>query len=69
MTKTKRIKPKTRKALTKRFKITKNGKIMRRAVGQNHFLAKKGGNQKRKSRKWVRVSKEGAKIIKKSLVY
>jgi large subunit ribosomal protein L35 len=56
---------KTKKAITKRFKITKNGKIMRRAVGRNHFLAKKSGKQRRKSRKWVEVSKEQARRIKK----
>jgi len=65
----KRKKPKTRKAITKRFKITKNGKILRRAVGQNHFLAKKSGAKKRKNRKWVEVSKEEAKLIKEFLVY
>jgi ribosomal protein L35 len=31
---------KTNKSLTKRLKITKNGKIMARAPGFNHFNAK-----------------------------
>ena len=62
-------KAKTRKAITKRFKITKNGKILRRAINQNHFLAKKSGETKRKHRKWVKVSKEESKLIKKFLVY
>jgi len=31
---------KTNKSLTKRLKITKNGKIMSRAPGFNHFNAK-----------------------------
>jgi ribosomal protein L35 len=44
------MKYKTKKALTKRFKITKNGKIMRRPAGQNHFLAKKSGGQTRDRR-------------------
>ncbi len=58
---------KTRKSITKRFKITKNGKIMRRITGQNHFRAKKSGQAKRKRRKWILVSKPEAKKIKKLL--
>ena len=32
--------PKTNKSLTKRIKITKNGKLVARKPGQNHFNAK-----------------------------
>ena len=56
---------KTRKSLSKRFKVTKTGKILRRATGQDHFRAKKSGNTKRAKRKWVEVSKPEAKKIKK----
>jgi ribosomal protein L35 len=56
---------KTKKAITKRFKITKNGKIMRRLTGQNHYRSKKTGERKRKGRKWVELSKGEAKVIKK----
>lgn len=56
-----------RKSILKRFKITKTGKILRRPTGQNHYLAKKSGKAKRKSRKWVKVSKWEAKKIKKLL--
>jgi ribosomal protein L35 len=31
---------KTNKSFTKRLKVTKNGKILARATGQNHFNAK-----------------------------
>ncbi len=58
---------KTRKALTKRFKITKTGKILRRPCGQDHQRAKKSGKQKRESRKWVNLSKWETKKIKKWL--
>ena len=58
---------KTRKSIKKRFKITKTGKILRRAIGQDHCLAKKSGKKTRKSRKWVRVSKVDVKKIKKLL--
>jgi large subunit ribosomal protein L35 len=55
---------KTRKSITKRFKVTKNGKVLRRAVGQDHFRAKMSGKAKRKGRKWVKVSGPLAKKIK-----
>lgn len=58
---------KTRKSIKKRFKITKTGKILRRAIGQDHYRAKKSGKKIRKSRKWVRVSKPDAKKLKKLL--
>jgi large subunit ribosomal protein L35 len=56
---------KTKKAITKRFKITKNGKILRRATGQNHYRAKKTGEKRRKGRKWVPLAKTEAKRLKK----
>ncbi|KPJ55404.1 hypothetical protein AMJ47_00890 [Parcubacteria bacterium DG_72] len=55
----------TRKSIKKRFKITKQGKVLRRAVGQNHFRAKKSGKKKRQARKWVKVSGPLAKKVKK----
>jgi large subunit ribosomal protein L35 len=58
---------KTKKALVKRFKITKNGKIMRRMTGQNHYRSKKTGERKRKGRKWILLSKGEAKQLKKFL--
>jgi large subunit ribosomal protein L35 len=58
---------KTRKSILKRFKFTKTGKILRRAIGQDHYLAKKSGKQRRKKRKWVVVSKSEAKKLKKLL--
>lgn len=59
--------PKTRKSLLKRFKITKNGKVLRRISGQNHFRSKKSGKLIRLKRKWKEVSGPEAKIIKKTL--
>jgi len=56
-----------RKSVLKRFKITKTGKVLRRATGLDHYRAKKPGKKIRKSRKWVEVSKEEAKKIKKLL--
>ncbi len=61
------MKSKTRKAISKRFKITKTGKVLRRPTGQNHLRAKKSGNAIRQSRKWVETSKWEGKKIKKLL--
>ena len=58
---------KTKKALTKRFKVTKSGKILRRLSGQDHYRAKKTGQRRRKGRKWIQVSKSEVKKIKKFL--
>jgi large subunit ribosomal protein L35 len=55
---------KTRKSLVKRFKITRTGKVLRRATGQNHFRAKKSGKKRRQTRKWVEVPKPLAKKVK-----
>lgn len=58
---------KTRKSIKKRFKITKNGKVLRRLSGQDHFRAKKSGDRIRKGRKWVKVKGPQAKVIKKAI--
>ncbi|MBI3671182.1 50S ribosomal protein L35 [Candidatus Azambacteria bacterium] len=41
-------KTKTRKSITKRMKLTRNKKLVRRAAGQDHFNARATGNQTRK---------------------
>lgn len=56
---------KTKKALIKRFKVTKNGKILRRVTGQNHYRSKKTGEKRRKGRKWITLSPNEAKKLKK----
>jgi len=56
---------KTKKALIKRFKITKNGKILRRTTGQNHYRWKKTGEKRRKGRKWITLAPNEAKKLKK----
>jgi len=42
---------KTRKSVSKRFKITGSGKIKRRSTGQNHFNARDEGKSTRAKRK------------------
>ncbi|MBI2574071.1 MAG: 50S ribosomal protein L35 [Candidatus Wildermuthbacteria bacterium] len=59
---------KTKKAITKRFRLTKTGKVLRRPIGQDHHRSKKTGKQKRLTRKWVAVAPAEAKLIRKLLM-
>lgn len=63
------MKMKTRKSITKRFKITKTGKILRRPIGLNHYRAKKSGNKIRQSQRWIELSPNEARQIKRLLKY
>jgi len=42
---------KTNKSLTKRLKLTKNGKVKRRAAGRNHFNSKESNSTKMAKKK------------------
>jgi ribosomal protein L35 len=44
---------KTNKSYTKRLRVTKNGKIIARRAGQNHFNAKESGRGRQNRRKAV----------------
>lgn len=58
---------KTKKSYTKRFKLTKTGKVLRRSTGQDHYRSKKTGKQIRQKRNWVELPKPLAKKVKKYL--
>jgi large subunit ribosomal protein L35 len=60
---------KTRKSLTKRFRITKNGKVLRRLTGQNHFRMKKSSKERSRGKKWVLMSKPESKIIRRLMSF
>jgi len=47
----KKVKHKTRKCLAKRFKKTKNGKILFRKASRGHLLTNKSRKRKRQLRK------------------
>jgi len=57
-------KQKTRKAMVKRFKVTKNGKIMARKSGHCHSNAKENSKTTRNKRKDISLSKSVHKNIK-----
>ncbi len=46
---------KTNKSYTKRIRVTKNGKLMARKPGQNHFNAKQSGSERSGKRRAVAI--------------
>lgn len=60
---------KTRKAITKRFKITKSGKVLYRPTGQAHFRSKKNGKEIRQLRGWRELDKDTAREVKEKLYF
>ena len=49
------MKLKTHKALAKRFKLTKNNKLIKRKAGQDHFNSRENGKTRRNKRSDVKV--------------
>lgn len=60
---------KTHKATAKRFKITKNKKVKKKAGGQDHFNAKESGKKGRNKRRQTDMAKSYSKTIKRLLPY
>jgi large subunit ribosomal protein L35 len=58
---------KTRKAVAKRFKVTKKKKVIKRSTGQDHFNARESGKQKRAKKADKSVSQADAKNIRRML--
>ncbi len=54
---------KTNKSITKRFKITKNKKVLFRPLHQDHYNAKDSGNETRRKRGVKRLKGAIAKKI------
>lgn len=60
---------KTRKAASKRYKITGSDNFLRRHAFKGHLLMKKSNRQKRKLSQIIRVNKNDTKSIKLMLPY
>jgi large subunit ribosomal protein L35 len=60
-------KQKTKKLLTRRFRVTKKGKVLRRQGFKRHLNVKKTSRKKRTLKKIVQVKKTHAKKIKKRM--
>ncbi len=59
---------KTNKALVKKVRLSKSGKVFRRSTGQNHFNAKEGGCVTRAKRSDKRLFKADEKNVQKAIV-
>lgn len=60
-------KTKTRRAATKRFKVTGSGKLLRRPAMRSHNLEHKSPKRKRGFRKVREVAGENVQAVKKML--
>jgi len=63
----KKNKVKTRKSITKRFRVTKKGKVMRPQGGKRHLNAKKSSKRKRRLSGMVVTDRIHSKKIRKAL--
>ena len=63
------MKLKTNKAIAKRFKVTKNKKVLKRKEGLDHFNAKNTGKQTRNKRGVKKLSDTHKKALKAGLPY
>ena len=60
---------KTRKAASKRYKVTGNNNFLRRHAYKGHLLMKKSNRQKRKLSQVILVNESDTKAIKLMLQY
>ena len=63
------MKQKTRKSVTKKVKITKSGKVIRRTTKQNHYNLRETKDSKRAKRRDITMTGKDAKNIKAALPY
>jgi ribosomal protein L35 len=47
---------KTNKSYTKRIRVTRNGKLVARKAGQNHFNAKQSGSKRGAKRRMMQIA-------------
>lgn len=60
---------KTRKAVSKRFKLTASGKVLRRKKGKRHLLQNKNRKRKRNLGKVALVAEVDAAAIKANMPF
>lgn len=63
------MKAKTHKALAKRIRVTKTGKMMKRYGGQDHFNSRDTGGQTSKKRRDDQMSESYRVHVKKLMPY
>jgi len=62
-------KRKTNKSAAKRFKITKTGKVLKRAAGQGHFNSRESGKISMNKRRDVSLHKASVGMVKRQIPY
>lgn len=62
-------KVKTHKAISKRFKVTKNKKVLKRKAGQDHFNSRERGKTTRKKRRDIEMSETLNKNLRTLMPY
>jgi large subunit ribosomal protein L35 len=60
-------KVKTHRATAKRFRVTRNGKVLHRKASGNHMLTKKSGGQRRRIEGMSVVPGREARTVKRLL--
>lgn len=55
---------KTRKTVAKRFRVTRNAKVVKRYCGQDHFNSRDSGKITRKKRRTRNLSKSFVKTVR-----
>ncbi len=58
---------KTNKAIAKRFKVTRKGKVLKRVTGQDHFNSRETGKVIRNKRRDVQLTGKLSRNIKKAI--
>ena len=58
---------KTKKSISKRFKVTKTGKVIKRTNGQGHYNSRETGNTRRNKRSDVVMSKTMHHFVKDNI--
>lgn len=62
-------KMKTQKSISKRFKISKTGKLMKKKAGQGHFNSREKGSVTRAKRRPKNTAEAVAKPLKNLIPY
>lgn len=60
---------KTRQSIAKRFRVTKNKKVIKRTCGQDHFNARESGQTRRAKRRDTTIAKTDQKTIRTAMPY
>ena len=60
---------KTNKSASKRIRITRTGKAIKRTAGQGHFNARESGKTSMNKRSDASLSKQGTKLVKQLMPY